>query len=143
MTTEVDDTDDDGIYIVDTTDANGFDIVGELAVHDCWHIINKILEYLPVRTIRAMCCVSTGWLTAVVLSPRANRRRLRHVKKVRRLRTSVGQENWPIKRKTPESSGSRRRAFGDIRNTTTRSGSNTPTTTMTSNNTNNRLSTIR
>ncbi|CAG2117031.1 unnamed protein product, partial [Medioppia subpectinata] len=77
--------------------------------------LDLIFNYLSAPDLCRMACVSQRWKRIVCTDSAANHRRTRYLKRLRRQRKSVGQENWPIKGRTPAATRSRT-ALSDIHN---------------------------
>jgi len=107
-------SDEEDLYYVENVD-QFIDFISDLRPFP--HIIEQIMKYLNTRELCLISLVSKSWRDALSETLVAKERRDRYVKKVRKLRQSVGQENWPIKKKTPVLTPvTTRQALGDIRN---------------------------
>jgi hypothetical protein len=76
--------------------------------------VSNILSFLDPIDLARASCVSHDWNETVQFDPRSRRRKEAYVKDFRELRSSVGEENWPLKE--PESVKPLvREAFRDLR----------------------------
>jgi len=107
--------DNEDMYAIESVDQY-VDLICELSPYR--PVLEQVLGYLSARDLCRIPCVCKTWkslLCETYAKSEANRRRVRHLKRVRKLRKSVGQENWPIKGRTPVATRSRT-ALSDIRN---------------------------
>lgn len=78
-----------GIYEVENIDQYK-DFISELK-NGFPMVVEKILQYLTPRQLCLIPCVCKSWGEALVQSPVARKRRDHYLRKVRKLRKSVGQ----------------------------------------------------
>lgn len=68
-------------------------------------VLKRLFQYLRPKDLRTVPVVSRNWRTALyVLVPEANHRRLRALKKLKKVKRSVGSENWPLAKPPPRQS---------------------------------------
>lgn len=76
--------------------------------------LTNLLSFLEPIDLARASCVSKAWSSVIACDPKARRRKETYVADMRQLRSSVGQENWPMKE--PESAKPKvRAAFRDLK----------------------------
>lgn len=59
--------------------------------------LTNLLSFLDPIDLARASCVSKAWTSVIASDPKARRRKETYVSDMRQLRSSVGQENWPMK----------------------------------------------
>ena len=91
-----DDVNEDGQEEEDESSA--IDVLTELGItHNYRPVLTNLLSYLDPLDLTQACRVSRNWNQVIKSDKKANHRRKKYLQEMKKLKSSIGKENWPMK----------------------------------------------
>jgi hypothetical protein len=79
-------------------DSSGIDVLTELGItHNYSPVLRNLLSYLDPLDLTQACRVSRNWNQVITSDKKANHRRKKYLQEMKKLKSSIGKENWPMK----------------------------------------------